>query len=126
MRRDAQMENAILGLFLIVFIFMLIKNIGEWTHNNAQPQIPAQARAVSKRVLTHHHNHDGNTHIDHTYHVTFEYASGDRIEARVKHRDYKSIAEGDSGILTMQGTRFIGFERESNGADGRSSGDSSS
>ena len=51
----------------------------------------------------------GDSHT--TYYVTFEAESGDRTEFRVSGREYGSIAEGDQGKLTFQGTRYISFDR---------------
>ena len=33
------------------------------------------------------------------------------MELSVKSSEYGMLAEGDSGRLTFQGTRFLGFER---------------
>lgn len=95
----------VFAAILIVFVVTLARNIAEWAHNNKQPQ------ALAKRIARHHHNHDGHMHTSRSYHVTFEYADGVQIEARVPRAVYNDICEGDGGILTMQGTRFIGFER---------------
>ena len=46
-----------------------------------------------------------------SYYVTFQVESGDRMELSVKSSEYGMLAEGDSGRLTFQGTRFLGFER---------------
>lgn len=101
--------NLLILLIVIAFALVLVKNISEWSHNNQQPQIPAQAAVISKRTQTHHHNHDGHMHVDHTYYVTFEYPDGERLEARVPHRTYRDMQEGARGTLTMQGSRFISF-----------------
>jgi hypothetical protein len=103
-------------LVLGVIIVVVIKGISQWSHNNAQPKIPAEAKVVSKRAsVSHHQGNAGDVHhhtmSSTTYYVTFEFASGDRLELHVPDREYGMIAEGDSGILTSQGTRFISFER---------------
>lgn len=103
------MEIAIV-LFAFVFMGILIKNIVEWADNNKQPRIPTEAKVISKRVSTTHHQNNGHMHVDYTYFITFEYATGDRSEIRLPHKEYRLIREGDTGTLTMQGTRFISFE----------------
>ena len=45
------------------------------------------------------------------YYATFEFISGDRLELRVSGEEYGMLAEGDAGVLTFQGTRYLGFER---------------
>ena len=49
-----------------------------------------------------------------TYYVTFEVESGDRMEMCVDGQQYGMLAEGDSGKLTFQGTRYLGFDRYEN------------
>ena len=46
-----------------------------------------------------------------SYHVTFEFDSGDRSEFSLSGSQYGMLAEADIGILTFQGTRYLGFER---------------
>ncbi len=104
-------------MFLLVFgmiLFTVIRGVGEWHKNNNSPRLTVQATVVSKRGdVTHHH--DANTHAVHTsttYYVTFQVASGDRMELHVSGREYGMLVEGDSGNLTFQGTRYLGFERQ--------------
>lgn len=47
-----------------------------------------------------------------TYYVTFQVESGDRMEMSVSGSEYGTLAEGDKGKLTFQGTRFLTFNRE--------------
>ena len=54
----------------------------------------------------------GHTSASTTYYVTFEVASGDRMELRLQGHEYGLIVEGDRGELTFQGTRFLGFTRK--------------
>ena len=46
-----------------------------------------------------------------TYYVTFQVESGDRMELRLSGTEYGQLAEGDTGKLSFQGTRYLGFER---------------
>jgi hypothetical protein len=46
-----------------------------------------------------------------SYYVTFEVASGDRMELLVPTNEYGYLIEGDRGELTFQGTRYLGFAR---------------
>ena len=94
-------------LFLGVFIFILSKNIKEWHKNNNSPRLTVNALIVAKRRATHHHR-NGTTH---SYHVTFQFESGDRLEMRVPRGEFGVLVEGDRGNLTLQGTRYISFER---------------
>lgn len=77
---------------------------------------------MAKRQNTTHHNqpnavdmsgaHGYHTTISTTYYVTFQVESGDRMEMSVSGSEYGTLAEGDKGTLTFQGTRFLTFNRE--------------
>lgn len=109
------MDDSIFIVFFVLFaavaVFVVVMGIRQWSHNNNQPQVPAPARVMSKRMTTHHHNDaNGTMHEDHFYYVTFAYTNGEQIEVSVRRREYDEITEGASGTLTMQGTRFIDFK----------------
>lgn len=101
-------------LFLIVwlalFIYIIGKNIAQWIKNENSPILTKHARVVAMRRKTHHHNHNGHMHLSHTYHITFELETGERMELRVKRAQYHELEEGDRGTLTWQGTRYLYFE----------------
>lgn len=46
-----------------------------------------------------------------TYYATFEVNSGDRLEFKVRDTEYGMLVENDTGMLTFQCTRYLGFER---------------
>ena len=99
---------------LASFVIMLIKNITQWSRNNASPvlTVPAQICAKRQQVGRHHHgNNHGMTSYT-NYYVTFQVDSGDRMELLVKGGEYGLLAEGDTGMLTFQGTRFLAFDRQ--------------
>lgn len=109
-------------IFIAVFAFVIIgiivsavKGAAQFRHNNASPILTVECVAVAKRTNVTHHHHAGNdTMLDTTstdYYVTFQVESGDRMELKVSGREYGMIAEGDSGKLTFQGTRYKGFVR---------------
>ena len=107
--------------FIVVFgliIYRVIQGGIEWNKNNHLPVLSVDASVVGKRmeVSHHHHNHANNAAMSHhssstTYFATFEVQSGDRIELRLPDKEYGMLVEGDAGILTFQGTRYKGFER---------------
>ena len=100
-------------LFFVMFFSILIRNIGEWSKNNASPRLTVPAKVVAKRSSHHHHHHaHGGMHHSTYYHVTFEVESGDRMELSLSGQEYGLLAEGDTGRLSFQGTRYLSFERE--------------
>ena len=46
-----------------------------------------------------------------TYYVTFQVDSGDRMELQMDGSAFGLLVEGDRGMLTFQGTRYLGFEQ---------------
>ncbi len=88
----------------IIFTFVRIAKNNKI--NDALPKVTVSAKAVSKRAHVF-----GRRHASTCYYVTFELDGGERTELSVFGSVYGMIAEGDEGMLTFQGTRFLGFER---------------
>lgn len=115
-------------LFLIVFIFILSMIIGSFVsgakrkHKNDQsPRVTANAKVVSKRMQVGQNRSGDNdmmrSYTYSKYFVTFEFESGDRLELPVDGSDYGLLVEGDTGKLSFQGTRYLGFQRGSAAKD---------
>lgn len=115
-------------MFVIVFIIVIgtfimtfVRGVGQWNRNNQSPRLTVDASVVAKRmdVSHHHHANAGDATGAHGYHassstsyyVTFQVASGDRMELGVDGNEYGMLVEGDYGKLAFQGTRYLGFER---------------
>ena len=95
-------------LVLGMFVVTVIRGIGQWNRNNQSPRLTVRAQVVTKRSNHHHSaNHTSST----SYYVTFQVASGDRMEFSISGREYGMLAEGDTGELSFQGTRYLGFTR---------------
>ncbi len=107
--------------FILVFGLILVqavRGIGQWKRNNASPVLTVDATIVTKRAdVSHHHHQTGVEPVQHhtststTYYATFEVVSGDRMEFQIGDTEYGMLVEGDTGKLTFQGTRYLGFER---------------
>lgn len=102
-----------------MFIVIAVKGISQWNKNNHSPRLTVPATIVAKRTNVsrhHHHNHHGtgmhHTSTSTTYYVTFQVESGDRMELHVAGHEFGLLIEGDKGMLTFQGTRYLGFERK--------------
>ena len=107
---------AVFVIVIVMFVVTALKGLSQWHSNNQSPRLTVEAEIVSRHedVSVHHHNTgDGMDHVSHstTYYVTFQVASGDRMEFQVPRREYGFLVEGDRGRLSFQGTRFLGFER---------------
>lgn len=118
--------SAIFPIFFILVaalvVFTIIRGLAEWNKNNQSPRLTVDAKVVSKRENTTHYQDNANYEVTHavtmrtntTYYVTFEVESGDHMEMCVDGQQYGMLAEGDSGKLTFQGTRYLGFDRYEN------------
>ena len=111
-------------MFIVVFgiiIVTVIQGISTWHKNNNSPRLTVPAVIVAKRESITHHQHPNagdvsGAHGFHittstTYYVTFQVESGDRMEFPVSGSEYGMLAEGDTGKLMFQGTRYLSFER---------------
>ncbi len=120
-------SNPTMTIVIIVFAVLLAGVIGRalfvWVRNNNSPRETVNARVVTKRTKVTGHGHTmmrretsvmngvgSSTYTD--YFVTFELENGKRLELGVKDREYGMLAEGDRGVLTYQGTRYLGFEQQ--------------
>ncbi len=111
-----------IGIVFVIMVVTIIANAvrgaKQWKRNNDSPVLTVDAVVVAKRTDVSHHHHTAGTDntMHHTtsstfYYVTFQVPSGDRMEFAVRGTEYGMLAEGDSGKLTFQGTRYLGFER---------------
>ena len=116
-------ESFIPIIFIIVIgtiIFQAVRGIITWNSNNQSPIRSVEARVTSKRADIKRHNNvnhgPGGIHHNHpststTYYVTFQFDSNQRLEFRISGKEYGQLAEGDSGKLSYQGSRYLDFER---------------
>lgn len=111
----------IASVFSVVIGIIIVRSVQgakQWRRNNASPVLTVDAAVVTKRADVRHYQqntgmNDMNTMSSSTaYYATFQVASGDRMELLVSDTEYGLLAEGDTGKLTFQGTRYLGFERE--------------
>lgn len=126
----ALMDRLFPLMFLVVFIFIISTIVGSLVsgakrkHKNDQsPRVTADAKVVSKRMQVGQNRQssgDNDMMRSYTYSkyfVTFEFESGDRLELPVDSSDYGLLVEGDTGKLSFQGTRYLGFQRGSAAKD---------
>lgn len=89
-------------------------SIRQWRKNEHSPRLSVPAIISSKRTnirsSSNGPDHISSSHTD--YYVTFEFESKDRLEFHLSGKEYGLLAEGDLGMLTFQGTRYISFTRQ--------------
>lgn len=99
-------------IFLAVigfFVYIIIKLASEKARNDASPVETRSAVVTAKRTKV--SGGAGDAGVSTTYYVTFESEGGGRREFRVRGDAYGALAEGDRGVLSYQGTRYLGFDR---------------
>ena len=104
----------IFGMAFCMIFVTFIKGVGQWNKNNHSPKLTVPVTVVAKRTNVSRHTHAGEHHHTSTstsYYVTFQVESGDRMELKMSGSSYGLIVEGDKGMLTFQGTRFLKFDR---------------
>ena len=120
------------GMFSVIWIFFIIifvisigfmifvfgRLLRQKRKNDKSPRLTVPATVVAKtsKNSAHHAGHAGSVHHHHhyttTYYVTFQVESGDRMLLQVDLLQFGTLVEGDRGMLTFQGTRFLDFVRQ--------------
>lgn len=98
-----------------VFVFIIVYIVKQKSKDDNAPRLTVEAKVVDKRTVSHrHHNHNNHFSHRHYYHyVNFELQDGQRTELRVSRIEFDALAVADEGMLTIQGTRFISFVKNS-------------
>jgi hypothetical protein len=118
-----QIVPIFIGIIFVIVIGSIVvsafRGIGEWNKNEQSPRLSVPAAVKSKRTdVRRSSNVHANDTLPHSssshtkYFVTFEFESGDRQEFHVSGKEFGLLVEGDSGTLTFQGSRYLGFDRE--------------
>ena len=112
---------AIIAVFAIILLGVLGRALFIWIRNNNSPRETVEAKVVTKRMKVQGFGRTmagrnsvtgmGSSTYTH-YFVTFELEKGQRLELGVKDAEYGMLAEGDQGMLSYQGTRYLGFEQK--------------
>lgn len=99
-----------------VFGLVFYRIISTWRKDQRSPRLTVVATVVAKRGHTSRDVHCRTcevqpSQVSTSYYVTFRFESGDRLELHVPSHEIGYLTEGDRGMLTFQGTRFLSFER---------------
>ena len=103
----------VVRLIWLLGVLLLVMGSGklflQWRANEAAPVVRVDAMVVSSRKRVARRRRAG---VDpSTYMVTFEEPSGERLELQIRGVYMADLTEGVQGLLTYQGTRFLGFVR---------------
>ncbi len=113
--------TALIVIFGLLLAGVIGRGLWVWIRNNRSPVQTVEARIAAKRmkVTGHGLTAAGNTAAMRglnsstytRYFTTFEMGNGERLELSMKDAEYGKLAENDRGLLSFQGTRYLGFER---------------
>jgi hypothetical protein len=92
-----------------IFAFVIIRGLETWVRNNQSEVLTRPCKVVAKRQHVWGGSGDSSAHT--SYFITFEFEDSSRLELPVRDNQFGLIAEGDIGMLTYQGTRFLEFMR---------------
>lgn len=111
------LTGTVIPIFLVVMIGIVAVSAGrgllQWSRNNSSPMLTTPARIVSKRSeLRQQQSQEEGVSSRTSYYITYETENGERMEFKVDGNVYGMSAEGDRGLLTYQGTRYHGFQRQ--------------
>ena len=89
-------------------IAMLVRRGGTWLNreNNLRAETPAVVVAKRSCIVR-----DAEEQPYTQYYVTYQLASGERVELKVSGELYGMTVEGDQGLLAYQGREMLGFDR---------------
>ena len=100
-----------IGIFVTVLVIILTRV----NKDRKAPRLTVPAKVVDKWTSyssTHRHRHGHHPMTSTSYHATFEVDSGDRMVLLLTVYEYGLLMEGDQGLLTFQGSRFLDFQRQ--------------
>lgn len=83
-----------------------------WFRNSRSPKITVPAMVAAKRIRTIHLGSRGRGASTETvFYVRFEPENSGSMELLVSNGQFERLTEGDRGVLTFQGTRFLDFQK---------------
>lgn len=119
---DLQME-IMLVLIIAIFTAIFFRCIFEWTINKCSAMESVDAFVVAKQqgMIQQQIPNAGDATGGHGftlqeqpwYKITFRMTDSTEKEFNVDNKSFRELKEGEKGILTYQGTRYLGFKKDS-------------
>ena len=119
---DLQME-IMLVLIIAIFTAIFFRCIFEWTINKCSAMESVDAFVVAKQqgMIQQQIPNAGDATGGHGftlqeqpwYKITFRMTDSTEKEFNVDNQSFRELKEGEKGILTYQGTRYLGFKKDS-------------
>ena len=96
-------------MVLGTFIMTIAKGLSTWNKNNHSPRLTVEAAVTAKRIHVTHHRHANAGDVSGAHGFTDTSSTKYFVTFQV---EYGMLADGDTGRLSFQGTRYLGFERD--------------
>lgn len=119
---DLQIE-IMLVLIIAIFTAIFFRCIFEWTINKCSAMESVDAFVVAKQqgMIQQQIPNAGDATGGHGftlqeqpwYKITFRMTDSTEKEFNVDNQSFRELKEGEKGILTYQGTRYLGFKKDS-------------
>ena len=119
---DLQME-IMLVLIIAICTAIFFRCIFEWTINKCSAMESVDAFVVAKQqgMIQQQIPNAGDATGGHGftlqeqpwYKITFRMTDSTEKEFNVDNQSFRELKEGEKGILTYQGTRYLGFKKDS-------------
>ena len=119
---DLQME-IMLVLIIAIFTAIFFRCIFEWTINKCSAMESVDAFVVAKQqgMIQQQIPNAGDATGGHGftlqeqpwYKITFRMTNSTEKEFNVDNQSFRELKEGEKGILTYQGTRYLGLKKDS-------------
>ncbi|MBQ6601001.1 MAG: DUF2500 domain-containing protein [Clostridia bacterium] len=106
----AALPIAIILITTFVKVFKFIRNL--FSDKKDYP-----ATVIAKKQTSEYHNNRVSKNISYPYRldvyfVTFTTPKHKKLNLKVDANDFRAVKEGDTGVLTLQGSRYISFEKK--------------
>lgn len=112
-----------LVLIIAIFTAIFFRCIFEWTINKCPAMESVDAFVVAKQqgMIQQQIPNAGDATGGHGftlqeqpwYKITFRMTDSTEKEFNVDNQSFRELKEGEKGILTYQGTRYLGFKKDS-------------
>lgn len=91
-------------------------NLRRWHKNNTAPQQELKVRVAEKRTSVGGRDEEQVIAPGYAcwYYATFAVENGEPLELELTEQQYGQLNESEEGILKVQGTRYLGFEKAGN------------
>jgi len=95
---------------LVIIIRSIVNSVAEKRYNDSQPVLTKDVTVSGKRTAV--SGGSGDSSVSTSYYATFEFAENKkRLELKIDADEFGLMAEDDTGKLTYQGRRYLGFVR---------------